>query len=110
MVVNWYSRSSEESFDRLACVLRALFQAEVYEVGDVYAVFMDYPAREIWCTKTAVRNHLTVLDHIRRLPNEGGSIREWTRDGYIIAIDFYCDFQNMMTKQRPIVRREVIVV
>ena len=104
MIVNWYNRPTRESFDGLANVLRVLFRGHVYDIGSgVYAVFLDHP-REIWCTKTAVRNHLGVLENIKNLSDDG-AIRDWTRDGYIIAVDFYCD----AAVHHRVVRREITV-
>lgn len=102
MSINWFARPVQESKDVLAQTLREVFcPTQVYEIGGIYAIFPGTP-REIWCTKTAIRNHLWLLQHIRALPNEG-VIREWTRDGYVIAIDFYCCATNQVTVRREIV-------
>lgn len=43
---------------------------------------------EVWVTKTAIRNHHEILKKIRDDPAPAGVVREWTRYGYIVAIDF----------------------
>lgn len=75
--------------DDLANVLRATFpQGEVYRVNGDYVCRTMHPRPiEAWCTKTALRNHADVLLRIRDDPVPHGVVREWTRSGYVIAVD-----------------------
>lgn len=54
--------------------------------GENFVVtYNDGKMREVWSTRTAIRNHANVLDLIFKTPKD--YTREWTRDGYVIAVD-----------------------
>jgi hypothetical protein len=81
-----------EVHDDLANVLRATFpHGEVYRVNGDYLCRTMHPEPsgtiEVWCTKTALRNHADVLLRIRDDPVPRGVVREWTRSGYVIVVD-----------------------
>lgn len=65
---------------------------KIFPSGSVWTVRQDGENfvvtdthREVWCTRTAIRNHANVLDLIFKTPKD--YTREWTRDGYVIAVD-----------------------
>jgi len=74
--------------DILAQKLRNHFgECEVYELDGSYVVFLKDQEAEVWCTKTVIRNHAVVLRAIKQRPCDAGGVREWHRNGYIVAVD-----------------------
>jgi hypothetical protein len=83
----------DESRDHLADVLRSVFPgAQVYAVNDNFVAFLN--TLEVWCTRTAIRNHRHLLEQIRDTPSE--NTREWTRFGYVIAVDGTWPYTNVV--------------
>ena len=83
----------DESRDGLADVLRSVFPgARVYAINDTYVAFLE--TLEVWCTRTAIRNHRRLLEQIRDTPSE--NTREWTRCGYVIAVDGTWPYTNVV--------------
>lgn len=75
--------------DILAQKLRNHFgkECEVYEIDGAYAIFVAGREAEVWCSKTVIRNHEAVLEAIKQRPCDAGGVREWHRNGYIVAVD-----------------------
>jgi hypothetical protein len=74
--------------DILAQKLRSYFDdCEVYEIDGAYAVFAEGREAEVWCSKSVIRNHGAVLEAIKQQPCDAGGVREWHRNGYIVAVD-----------------------
>lgn len=49
-----------------------------FETSDFY---------EIWVTKTAIRNHVDILQKIKREPCPENTCREWMRYGFVIIAE-----------------------
>ena len=91
MIFNWYNRPAESQKtggDGLAEALRLAFgPCDIYLVNPgVYAVFCEHPY-EVWCSRSVIRNHPGVLQTIATRPRPPGEAREWTRDGFVMAVD-----------------------
>ena len=88
MLYSYFNRPPKKADrgDAVAESLRAaLGCCDVYIVCDVYAAFLEFPY-EVWCSESVIRNHPRVLRAIRESPVEEG-VREWHRDGFILAVD-----------------------
>jgi hypothetical protein len=76
------------ALEALSRVLHGAFPGWVIgvESDQIYSAIRD--DYQVWVSKTVLRNHPDVLDRINASRMSPGTVREWVRNGYIVAADY----------------------